>query len=281
MADSFNVFISWSGKRSKWVAEALRDWLPMIIQSSRPWMSETDIEKGSRGLPEISNQLSGTKVGISCLTPENLLAPWIHYEAGALSKMVDDKTRLCTYLLGGLEIKDVAPPLGMFQATKPTADDTKRMVRTINRAVSDSPLGDGTLDKLFAKMWPDLDEKLQAMPKSDEAPTPKRGVEEMLAEVIEFIRMEPNRSKYISDQLAGIERILSRTPYADNMVWYNNLAGSKVALDTYSDLIMTPSILSSEEGKSGEKRTHEVAENSNSVHHGGPRPRGSGNADES
>jgi hypothetical protein len=248
MADSFNVFISWSGKRSKWMADALRDWLPMVIQSSRPWMSETDIEKGSRGLNEISGQLAGTKVGISCLTPENLLAPWLHYEAGALSKTIDDKTRLCTYLLGGLEIKDVGPPLGMFQATKPTRDDTKRMVSTINRAVTDSPLGESTLDRLFAKMWPDLDEKLQAMPKSDEAPTPQRSVEEMLAEAIEFIRMEPHRSEYISGQLAAIVKILNRAPYADPFVWFSNsnLAGGQFA--SLRDLLGD-----TEQGKSAKK----------------------------
>jgi hypothetical protein len=63
----------------------------------------TEIEKGSRGLSEVSGKLSGMKVGIVCLSPENLAAPWILYEAGALSKTIDEKTRLCTYLLPGLQ----------------------------------------------------------------------------------------------------------------------------------------------------------------------------------
>ena len=105
-----NVFISWSGLRSQHVAQALREWLPVVLQTAKPWMSASDIEKGSRGLDEVSSRLQGMKVGIVCLTPENMDAPWILYEAGALSKTIDDKMRLCTYLLGGLQFQDVKAP---------------------------------------------------------------------------------------------------------------------------------------------------------------------------
>jgi hypothetical protein len=84
--DKHNVFISWSGQRSKWAAEALREWLRLVLQAARPWMSGEDIDKGSRGLDEVSRALEGMKIGIICLTPENLDERWILYEAGALSK---------------------------------------------------------------------------------------------------------------------------------------------------------------------------------------------------
>jgi hypothetical protein len=42
-----NVFISSSGEQSHLVAKYLRDWLFQLIQSAQPWMSESEVEKGS------------------------------------------------------------------------------------------------------------------------------------------------------------------------------------------------------------------------------------------
>jgi hypothetical protein len=83
------VFISWSGERSRAVAEALREWLPNVIQTVNLWVSLADIEKGARWSTDITAQLEECSVGLICLTPENLSAPWLLFEAGALSKMVD------------------------------------------------------------------------------------------------------------------------------------------------------------------------------------------------
>lgn len=92
-----NVFISFSGDRSKAVAKALHEWIPYVINDVQPWMSEVDIDKGTRWSMDVANQLKEAKMGIICLTPENLDAPWLHFEAGALSKTVE-KTYVCPYL---------------------------------------------------------------------------------------------------------------------------------------------------------------------------------------
>jgi hypothetical protein len=167
----------------------------MVIQAAEPWMSDTDIEKGSRGFDEISRALGDIKVGIVFLTPENLTAKWILYEAGALSKTIDDKTRLCTYLLGGLNFQDVDPPLGMFQYTKADQEDTRKLVRTINRAVSDEPLPESRLDAVFEAFWPQLERDLQTMPEPGTVVDAKRPADQMLAEILEFTRAEANRRK--------------------------------------------------------------------------------------
>lgn len=194
MNETYNVFISWSGVRSEHVARYLRQWLSMMVHYARPWMSETDIDKGVQGLNEIRTVLAGVKVGICCLTPENLNSPWILYEAGALTKTVDHDTRLCTYLLGGLMPNQIVPPLGMFQHTHANREDTRKLIHTINKVVSSSPLAEFTLDGLFNKLWPDLEAHLQNLPKAEESAPPKRGLEDMVAEILELTRASANAS---------------------------------------------------------------------------------------
>lgn len=193
-----NVFLSWSGQRSRFIAEALRDWLPMIVQAAKPWMSEADIDKGSRGLVELGRALDGLKVGIICLTPENLKEPWILYEAGALSKSIDEKSRLCTYLLAGLQPQDVKPPLGMFQATQANKDDTRKLIHTINRAVSEDPVPQPPLDRLFDQVWSELEGKLNKMPAPEEFIEAKRPTDEMVAEILELTRGAANERKKVA-----------------------------------------------------------------------------------
>lgn len=140
-------------------------------------MSDTEIVKGSRGINEIARALEGMKVGISCLTPENLEAPRLAFEAGALSKSIDDKTRRCTYLFGGLNFQDVRPPLSMFQATRADKEDTRRLIHAIKKAVQDAPISDLDLDELFDAMWPSLEKNLSAIPAPEKSVEVQRSVE--------------------------------------------------------------------------------------------------------
>jgi TIR domain len=187
VAADFNVFISWSGDQSRMVAVALHEWLPRIIQASRPWMSETDIEKGMRGHAEITRAVGVMKLGIVCLTPDNLEAPWVLFEAGALSKTVDNSERLYTFLISGLEKQDVKPPLSMFQATKAEKEDTRKMLRGLNSALG-QVLSNEDLDASFDSMWPRLEEALLSAAAWSHKATPKRQTPEMVAEILELVR---------------------------------------------------------------------------------------------
>lgn len=193
MGTDFNVFISWSGNRSRLVAQALYEWLPMVLQAAKPWMSESDIDKGSRSLREISKALAGAKFGISCLTPENLQAPWLLYEAGALSKAVEEHARLWTYLFAGLRPEDVTGPLSQFQATRANRDDTQKLLQSINRALSATPVPDNALEVLFEAMWPKLEEQLRGIPEPQQQTSTKRSAEEMVAEILVWTRAETRR----------------------------------------------------------------------------------------
>jgi hypothetical protein len=90
------IFLSWSGHRSKAVAEALRLWLPKVNPAFKPWLSTADIDKGARWASNVAERLEAARAGIVCLTPSNLHADWILWEAGALSKTTKN---LCLYSL--------------------------------------------------------------------------------------------------------------------------------------------------------------------------------------
>lgn len=186
------VFISWSEARSKAVAEALYNWLPTIIQPVRPWMSEHDIDKGTRGLPVISRQLEETQFGIICLTPENLGAPWLLFEAGALSKS-QEQARVWTFLYG-LEHTDVRGPLAQFQHTKAEREDVKSLLRAINTAQGEPLITEQQLDTAFNRGWGEFEQQLQAIPPV-QARAPERSVADMVKEILELARAQARRSE--------------------------------------------------------------------------------------
>lgn len=184
------VFISWSGDLSKRFAEALRTWLPSVLQHVEPYFSPDDIEKGTKWDKEISQKLEETQVGIICLTRENIERPWILFEAGALSKNIE-QSNVCPILLD-LGKTDITGPLTRFQATELNQKDFKRLVRTINKASKDSPLDPGILDNVFDKWWPDLSRRVEEIrSRSSKDLTdggPFRNDRELLEEVLELVR---------------------------------------------------------------------------------------------
>lgn len=66
------IYFAWSGERSWEIATVLGNLISKVIQAAEPWIS-SDIDKGTRWQEEIGNHLEEAKVGIVCLTPENLV----------------------------------------------------------------------------------------------------------------------------------------------------------------------------------------------------------------
>jgi TIR domain-containing protein len=209
------VFISWSGTGSQMVAEALRDWLPNVIQALNPWMSANDVEKGARWRTDIAVELEQSSIGIICLTPENLNAPWILFEAGALSKL-HQNAYICTYLYG-LEPSDLKDPLAQFQTTKAERDDTRRLLHTINRALMERSLPESKVDDAFDVWWPKLEERLGAIILGVHAAKPKRSERELIEEVLELVR-EQSRQRVLDPSAYEPRgaRVARRVSYAND-----------------------------------------------------------------
>src|SRR5947207_2504536 len=139
------IFISWSGPRSRYIADLLRHWLPKVLQATKPWMSEEDIATGGRWASEIGNELEQTKVGIVCLTPENQHSPWVMFEAGALSKVIV-QSYVCPYLID-MNASQVSGPMAQFQSVGATKDGTLRLLQTLNRALETLQLQSSELEE--------------------------------------------------------------------------------------------------------------------------------------
>lgn len=195
------IFLSWSGERSKQVASALHEILKTVLHFAEPWMSEIDIESGSRGLKDISNELEGRNFGIICITPENLRAPWINFEAGALSKSVENG-RVVPLLLG-MDAKDIPPPLGQFQAKKLDKEGVRAVVCDINK-IAAAPIEQNILDKLFDAMWVSFETAINAIPKSTSAEPAPRKESEILEELVTGVRNLENRVRDAS--MDGLDR---------------------------------------------------------------------------
>jgi hypothetical protein len=212
------IFLSWSGHRSKAIAEAFYQWLPTIIQSLDTWMSDHDVDKGTRGMNAVSTTLEETQFGIICLTPENLNAPWLLFEAGALSKS-QDEARVWTFLYS-LEYADVQGPLSQFQHTKSNREDIKKLLQAINRASVSSAVTDQQLQISFDRGWPELEEKLRSIPTTVEASAPKRSEREILEEILELVRQQARgadsftRSSQPGEDFGGGPREMIKVDYA-------------------------------------------------------------------
>jgi len=179
------VFITWSGVRSRWIANALREFLPTVIQSIEVFVSTSGIAKGTTWQSIIFKNLEEADIGIICLTPENLFKGWLHFEAGALSKkMVSGQSRVCTYLYD-LKATDIRYPLSMFQHTLAKREDTRKLLLDIKQ-FSKASLTDEALNKTFEKMWPDFEAALRNTPLV--TVRKRRKAEDMIDEVLTLTR---------------------------------------------------------------------------------------------
>jgi TIR domain len=202
------TFISWSGRRSKAVADALYVWLKDVIQAIDPWISSEEIRKGTRWNVELARELETTHIGVVCLTPENLTAPWLLFEAGALSKLYTEQdAHVCTYLID-MPYTAVTGPLRDFQPTLATEEDTYRLVKSINAAIPEGQgrLTDTELARAFRCWWPELQQCLETLPPPDEDLPPPRQVEDMLQEVLEIVRTSAQSLGIIFESTLHIRR---------------------------------------------------------------------------
>jgi predicted nucleotide-binding protein len=153
------VFLSWSGEQSRRIAEALRDWLPDVMQAVQPWLSSEDVHKGARWAVVLAERLRGVDAAILCLTRQNLSATWLNFEAGALSNL-DSTVYVCPYVLD-LPPSDLTGPLSQFQCAVANRDDTLKLLTALNTTRNGPKLTTERLQRAFDLHWPALATRLE------------------------------------------------------------------------------------------------------------------------
>ena len=251
------VFLSWSGERSKAVAVALRGWLEDVLQDVKPWMSDKDISPGALWFDQLNKELALTSFGIVCLTPENTKAPWLLFEAGALSKAVES-ARIVPYCFE-LDPAAVQPPLAVFQGIRADEQGTERLLKSINECL-ESPLTEERLKRGFDRWWPDLENRLSSIPKAGGAQQVKlgkaycaytAGFEEAGAQqdamILEAsfpghvtVRSRVTKSQFERDLSSGkyeIVHLVLRTDHRTGDVFFDDAASERIKAEGLRQLI--------------------------------------------
>ena len=210
------IFLGWSGAESKNVALALKQWLPFVSNVFEPWISE-EVTKGTRWGPEIAAKLNQSKVGIFCLTPESLDAPWINFEAGAVSNGPPN-AMACTFLVRLKPASVTSGPLAQFQHTiAGDQEDTRKLVHDLQaKAKGEGPLlSTESLNKAFDRWWPDLQSALASIKPDSEAGTPRPSPEAMIEEVLDTVREIVDRDRKRAQQEAFVLEQAGRLKWID------------------------------------------------------------------
>lgn len=211
------VFISWSGNKSHKVAIVFRDWFPSVIQTIEPYVSSEDIDKGARWSTDIAKELENSTFGILCVTKENMNAPWLSFEAGALSKTMD-KSFVSPFLFD-IKRSEVNGPILQFQSTIFQKEDIKKLLYTLNKACGEGCITDARLEKAFEVWYPTLEEELHKLKNVLDEPNEHKEQEdskihtsEILEEILDLSR---NNQKLLrspepklSDNIEEIKKLI-------------------------------------------------------------------------
>ena len=219
--------LSWSSDASHEIATYFYTWLPEVIPTIKPWISDQDIAKGERWFSQLLNQLDRSNLSIIFITPENVRSPWVFYEAGFIAAKLDAAS-VCPFL-AGVDIKAVKDtPLGQYQCTKAEKDDTYKLIRTINNHLGEHKHETAVLEEAFNKAWPKLKHRIA------KAIAPLKAIQEAIDET------EPSIEEGLSQEARDL--LVAATKGGGNRIMYHQhlggstlIAGEKHFVDEESD----------------------------------------------
>ena len=240
------IFISWSGSTSHELARILKDWLLTVLPYVRPWLSSEDIRKGKPWDPELTTQLEATSYSIVCVTtPRVARAPWVNFEAGAISKYIEH-AHVSPLLVDVLPADLADLPLVKFQCTEFTKTDVGRLLHSINEA-ADSPISKEDLNRNLRITWKQFQEDVRELDMSEDLHSQEDddeyyddddddyiSLEEIEEQILEYVaQMDPYTPTIDEVLLHMLENQIRVKHYLDQLVGYELLYHDEDAA-TYS-----------------------------------------------
>ena len=241
MSSRVNIFISWSGEQSRMIAESLKSWLPLIIDSPDLWISSRDLPEGKRWSDEVFSRLEMYNFGILIITPTSINSPWVLFEAGALLKKLNEST-IIPYL-AGVKFKELSnSPLSQFQGVEATREGTERIVKSINQN-SDNPVDENILKNRINAFWPEFETKISKyiLPNEESEKADKNTKENTENEIV-GLKLQ------IDDLTKMIKQIVNSSTFTFSDIkpkelegaWYNPDSGAHLYSRLIDGVLHTP-----------------------------------------
>ena len=154
------VFIGWSGNRSRTIAKALQRWLQNVLPNIKFWFSEEDLAKGKPWAGELLEAARDSAHGVFVITSDNKTAQWPVFEAGAVFK--GSRNAICCPLLCGVNQGDISGPLAEFQSTAiQDREDVYRLVKELDEACADGKTDEQGVKQRFGESWPEFEQEVK------------------------------------------------------------------------------------------------------------------------
>jgi hypothetical protein len=158
-----SVFISWSGSESETIARRLKDFLKMVLSTSDIFVSSEDIPGGKPWFTEIARAIDVSNAGVIIVTRASLLRPWLHFEAGAIAKHMD-QTFVVPLLCGVPPGTLSGTPLAQFQALTLEKEGLYKLCEVLIRALESRV---DELERRFNVWWEQLGEAFVNLPDAE------------------------------------------------------------------------------------------------------------------
>ena len=184
------VFLSWSMRRSRMVAEAFYDLAERCLPGVELFKSDSDIRPGQQWAAKLMSELSETHIGVAFVTPENKSRDWLLFEAGAIAM---SPSRQLIVVRTDLNEADLESPLSIYQNR--SADNRSEVSEILEVLGEDLPeAAKNVRDEYLDAFWPKYEERVRDVqpfgtkPGEGGTPIPVRGVDEKIDELLSLVR---------------------------------------------------------------------------------------------